>query len=477
MALAAAHFDTGQNAGERAALEWMENAGPPSIQASGFSTRSYVEAYVPVNDKGGVAQRARQPRSFPTARPNEPFVYLRWDQDLPNELRGPLGEVCAKVTRIGHSTSLAQMWVLDDAGAVKPTWAPANGVPDSHFRVAEPGTLAYLERQFNAAAILRYHDLTDAMAAAKGREKARLKTTLAEEFPDGAPESSRPKLTRWQGYRDLSATKIPESIAEGPFDPDILIFRGFEENRVLGLPATLQLTSALRNAVMKSIRENVPEWVSGHEPNGTPSRRPHMAFFPLPFVGRAYADGHVMGVAIALPKRIDAAGETAEQSRRRALTALLFRDDGEEKHIHLWRADAWRWNGERERRELPPFNLRGSTWTGPARRWATVTPVVLHHFPRRNREGEAERIVLEAFASAGLPEPVELRVQGFSRFEGAPSARQMPPFTEGGEGLCRYQAHVEARFAQSVRGPVLVGRGRFRGYGLMRPFEESAADA
>jgi len=100
-----------------------------------------------------------------------------------------------------------------------------------------------------------------------------------------------------------------------------------------------------------------------------------------------------------------------------------------------------------------------------------VTPVVLHHYPRRAREGDVERILFEAFASAGLPEPEDLRVQPVSVFEGAAHARSMPEFTEGGAGLCRYQTHVVVRFPGPVEGPVLVGRGRFRGYGLMRPWE------
>jgi CRISPR-associated protein Csb2 len=100
-----------------------------------------------------------------------------------------------------------------------------------------------------------------------------------------------------------------------------------------------------------------------------------------------------------------------------------------------------------------------------------VTPVVLHHYPKRERENDVERILLEAFESAGLPQPVALRVQPVSLFEGGGHMKSMPAFTEGGERMCRYQVHVVARFAVPVQGPVLVGRGRFRGYGLLRPVE------
>jgi hypothetical protein len=42
----------------------------------------------------------------------------------------------------------------------------------------------------------------------------------------------------------------------------------------------------------------------------------------------------------------------------------------------------------------------------------------------------------------------------------------------------RYQTHVVVEFEEPVQGPVLVCRGRFRGYGLFRPIwmKEEASD-
>ena len=154
--------------------------------------------------------------------------------------------------------------------------------------------------------------------------------------------------------------------------------------------------------------------------------------------------------------------------------SLLFDKSGEERTVTLWRSRdggrAWEWELEREKRDNPPLTLRASKWTGPAEEWASVTPVVLHHYPKR-RPGDVERIVFEAFEQVGLPRPVQLRVQPVSAFTGAAAARSMPEFTEGGATMCRYQAHIIVRFASRVRGPLLVGRGRFRGYGLLRPVE------
>lgn len=108
----------------------------------------------------------------------------------------------------------------------------------------------------------------------------------------------------------------------------------------------------------------------------------------------------------------------------------------------------------------------------PSRYWCSVTSMVLHHYPKK-RAGDIERIITAAFVSAGFPEPAEIVVRSVAMVPGADHAMAIPPFTEGGEKLCRYQTHVRARFESMVRGPMLVGRGRFRGYGLFRPEAET----
>jgi CRISPR-associated protein Csb2 len=146
MAMAAAFFETRGDEKERQALEWLEAAGAPAISASDGNARSFVETYVPANDKhGGILGRSRQPRSFPTMRPDSPFIFLIWASDVPQSLRDGLQRLCAKVTRIGHSSSLVQMWVADDAEKLDAEWQPSNGAFDEQMRIAEPGTLAYLD--------------------------------------------------------------------------------------------------------------------------------------------------------------------------------------------------------------------------------------------------------------------------------------------------------------------------------------------
>jgi CRISPR-associated protein Csb2 len=130
-----------------------------------------------------------------------------------------------------------------------------------------------------------------------------------------------------------------------------------------------------------------------------------------------------------------------------------------ERELEL-RATAWKWSVEREKRAKVPETLAVETWTRASRTWASVTPVVLHHYPKKNRDADVERIVREAFASALLPEPVAVEIRPVCWFRGVGHAKALPEYEEGGANLCRYQVHAVAHFAQKVQGPMLVGRGR-----------------
>jgi CRISPR-associated protein Csb2 len=474
MAMAAGHFEGGEAAGERAALEWIEAAPAPALRASDADERSIVRAYVPVNDDhGGILRRARQDRAFPRTRPREECVYFVWNGEPSMEIRAALERLCRKVTRIGHSSSAVQMWVVAEGQEPAPNWLPGEGLQDSRMRVTEGGTLRSLEVAFNGKAIQEHGALAEALGRSKGKQKAALKSELKEKFPNGMPESRRPILVKWQGYGRACGLDVAATVVDGPLDEDFVVLTKFE-GMTLGLESTLQLTGALRDAAMKAAVDP-PEWLSGHDRAGSPSLENHAAFFPLPYVDFDHADGHVLGLGMALPRGLKNSAEL-----RRVLGPLFFDlDTGEEKPVDLWRRDRhgnmiWKWELQRETRERPPLSLQRLRWTKPSLVWASVMPVVLHHHPKK-REGDVERIVREAFVSAQFPEPEVIEVRSVSAVSGAGHAMTMPPFAEGGANLCRYQTHVVARFAQPVSGPMLVGRGRFRGYGLFRPVVEYRA--
>jgi CRISPR-associated protein Csb2 len=468
MAFVAAHFETRGGAEERAALLWLESLPPPSIYASEAQPRTEVKSYVPVNDVYG---RPKQLRSFRKTRPDCDSVILRWNADPPESIAEPLRILCTKVTRIGYSASLTQVWLAsaEEAELRASNWIPDEGLNSIRLRIASVGTLAHLEHCYNKAALDEYVALQDELVAASKPVQVKIRRLMKARFPQGAPIPDRPTLSVWQGYRQAGSESDPAPV-QGPFDAGFLVLT-VREGSTLGLESTQQLTGALRNAAMKAAGEDPPEWLTGHTPEGRPSAHPHAAFFPLPFVGQEYADGHVMGLGIALPRWLSQAAAGRLELRKR-LGPLLFNEDGSDRKMTLWSdVGKWKWELEREVQENVPQSLQRKRWTGPSREWASVTPVVLHHYPKK-REGHAEQILADALTTAQYPKVEWIRLSPVSAFEGARPVSEMPPYTQGGEDLCRYQVHAIVRFREKVEGPVLVGRGRYRGYGLFRPRRE-----
>lgn len=140
----------------------------------------------------------------------------------------------------------------------------------------------------------------------------------------------RPTIGLWAGYRRVES-QADANVAHSHFDTDLLILTHQSGPR-LPVESTLQITQALRGAVMKSCGvQPPPEWISGHVPDGKPSRdqRGHLALIPLPFVGHQNADGHLLGMALVIPHSVD------RRERGRCLGPLLIEQDGQLKPVKL----------------------------------------------------------------------------------------------------------------------------------------------
>lgn len=490
MAFAAAWFETGEDPEEEEALRWLETLSPPAIAASNYTARRAVVSYVPVNDSrvsrqvprsrelkklkeaglGALPEhRSRQPRGFPVAIPYDPTVYLAWPEVELGEHRAGLERLASKVTHVGHSASFVQAWVVED-GDIRPTWEPTEGNATQRMRVFSAGRLETLSSAYNRTEVMDYADLkarSDALRGTRDKEgkteKRQLDEVIAERFGAHAPVSLRPVPTRWQGYG--RPVKNDTHAIDGPVFDSHLIVLAIEGRRV-PLATTLKLTQALRGVLMDSCpRQPPPEWFSGHRANGAPSSEPHMALFPLPFVGNQHADGRVMGLALALPRSLDL------DEVRKCLGAFLH--DAETGLPREHRLFDGRWFECRialETRERTPKNLDSLTWTGASRVWASVTPVVLNrHFKGEDKWTQAAESVKDSCGHIGLPRPREVMLQPVSLVEGAPPAREFPQLTRRNDGGRQSHTHALMIFDKPVRGPVIVGAGRFRGYGLCRP--------
>ena len=477
MALAAAWFETGEAPAEGDALRWLETLEPPSIVASDYKTRSHYVNYVPVNDhnlnRGGTVKaelsllpehRSRQPRGFPVAIPHKPTVYMVWQSAQAGEHLEGLEDLADKVTHIGHSASLVQMWVADEEELPKPTWVPTDGVAAHRVRVFSSGRLDALARMYNKADVLEYAGLKAQSEALRGARRRRVNEEIIERFGSRIPVSLRPTPARWQGYEK----PMPQETSHGPhsvFDPNLIVLA--IKGRRIPITTTLRLTQALRGALMASCPEPVPEWFSGHAPDGSPTTSPHMAMFPLPFAGGEHADGRVMGLGLAIPRSIN------RQEAARCLSEFLQHSDtGLPRERTLFNGRWFECKIEPETRERAPFNLRPDTWTRKSRVWASVTPVAFdRHFDGGDKWERAAESMKDACERIGLPRPSELLLHATSLAQGIPLSREFPRMTRNRNGGRRRHAHAVIIFSEPVQGPVIIGAGRFRGYGLCRPMD------
>ena len=355
-------------------------------------------------------------------------------------------------------------------------WKTHFGYPFDYLTQSEARYLArspdaeYIRNQLAAA---KRAGSSSGSARSYREEQARLaelKQELAERFPSGRPISLRPQPAHWQSYVP-AAPELKPDVPTGVFDPRLVVLA--VSGKRLSLASTLRLTAALRGALLAACPKEAsqPEWFSGHRPDGRPSANPHMALLPLPFVDAEHADGRVMGLALALPKGLDPV-----QAGKCLNTFLIDTQTGQSKPHRLFAGRWFECGIEMELREQPPKSLDVLTWTRPSKVWASVTPVVLdRHADGKDRREQAAESIKDACERSGLPRPVEVMLDPVARVRGAPHAREFPCLIRKSDGGRRYHCHIVLTFEQPVGGPVLIGAGRFRGYGLCRPLDPRGA--
>lgn len=470
MAIAAAWFETGEDAEEGHALRWLESLDDPQLMVPPLDhvfQREVVDVFVPVNDKadpydwpdktkkptvhphlGSVAVgRSRQARTFPCTWVGESPCFLRWPTVAAINLdkhRPALDRLCGKVTRIGHSSSLIWMWLAEESHCPDQTdvWVPADRLADLQVRRVSSGTLDFLDRQFNRRGREEYDRLTTEIESLRTQKKtirgkgaterkAAIDGQIEErELQRGSVDHRppiRPKLGLWSGYRRQEATP-PAPVKHTAFDSDLLILTQTDGPR-LPLASTLTVTQALRGAVTsQSGVQPPPSWVSGHLDDCQPLRdgRQHLAYIPLPFVSGEYADGHLLGTALVFPRTVP------RQDRGRVLGRFLLQPSGEAKRVTLTLGQLGVWTLIKRDWSETRLGLKPETWTAHphgATTWATVTPIVLDRFPKadllRERakwDAEVADIIATACERLGLSGLTEIRFGTTSWHRGSPRA-------------------------------------------------------
>lgn len=463
--VAALHEHEPVDAGEREALLWLEVQPPPSLDVDINVTetvgrRNVLDVYVTVNDvvmsfegqklkasdplSTGIP-RTKQKRTFPVVVPNRSCFAFIWDEAPPEPLRTKLDELCKRVTRLGHSSSLVRCVIVDRS--ITPTLVPdENG--DVVLRTVGPNQLARLEAEFK-----RHQGVENRVLPAIPKRYGQLKS-----------RASNPVA------------------AEGIFSNDWVVFERVGGARPLSSRGT-DLSRALRDALFEIHgSRTLPASLSGHREDGSATDRPHVAFVALPFVGHEHADASVQGCAIVIPREL-------ARSDREALLRLVAaweRDRAIDADGAMELAGGTLPTIRLKRVELPvKSTLRPATWCKPACRFVTATPIALDRNPgnlRSNQHGtahkasiEAQQYVADACERIGLPRPISVEVSLAPLLLGAQPVHAFLPWPGRPGRTVRVRVHADILFAEKICGPVLLGAGRFFGLGLCLPIPEEGS--
>jgi CRISPR-associated protein Csb2 len=389
------------------------------------------------------ATRTKQPRTFPSMIPEHPVVCLSWPGEPPPQVIDGMQGLARHLARLGHSSTLVAASITHEAPP--PTWLPDAEGPEV-LRWVSPGQL----------------DALHALHSAHPYAEQRVMPYVIARYRSAAPT---PRV--WSSS----------------FSTCFVVLRRLDGPR-LSLLASEALADAARRALMSHAEDPRAPLLSGHAPDGGALQGDHLAIIPLAHVGSRYASGDLLGLALVAPAGLDLAGlqplYTALarwEADARTQPDLPRGDDGPRAVLTMGRLG--RWVLERCVDHPPLLNLQERTWTRESTQWATVTPVILDRHPGSLHDGRSDRrrdaiarahaTITAACHRIGLPEPEEIELGNAPFFAGSELASRFG--RRQGTTDHRPRLHLRLRFRQLVRGPVLLGAGRYRGLGLLRPLE------
>ena len=407
-----------------AALEWFERLPPPVIHADAQPWHQVLQPRYVVKHEGTASQSTHQEyvgrvgvltRPGVRVTPRSPHVVYAWNASPPAATLDALRHRAARIGYLGAADSPVRVRVTTQMPAAAATayFVPAaNG--DVAINVPAPGDTSLLDRMY---------DVWCEHGADIGRAQF-------------------PALHHAVPYRSPQAAVQPDS---GEVVAWLRLGTAVSGRRV----ATV--TARFKDAVLstyQNLHGDPPAVLHGH---GFGARGYEIArFLALPDVGFQRSRGRIHGLALWMPPGSDAVVRLRARDAAFAVRRLTGR--GIDVSV-VPRED-----------EQRPVAAHPDRWLRSAQRWATAFPAI---HERRATLDLAE--VARWCRHAGLPAPVAFRSTRGPLVRGAVDLAPVEVNRSGRPGLP--YSHVELRFAEPVQGPVVIGAGRQRGFGLCVPVE------
>ena len=408
-------------------LAWFERLPPPVIHACARPSHQPLEPRYVVRHKGSASESTHQEyvgrsgalhRAGVRVAPRCPHIVYVWNVESPTQATlDALRQRTARIGYFGASDSPVRVRVT----TVMPTSATQNDVfmPDKRgdtvVDVTEPGDLDLLDRI--------YDDWSE-----RGASSSRLQfPTLGHGTPYRAPRSV-------------------ELVDNGDVVAWLRLGQPVSGRRIS------TVTALFKEAILSQyqrIHGEPPTVLHGHGFNG--NGYDLARYLALPDVGSRWSRGRVHGLALWLPLE----GDVPLCQRARDAAFAVRRLNGRGVDVSV---------APRED-EVRPFAAHPSRWLRRSRGWVTASPAI---HERRRTLDLAE--VARWCRHAGLPEPVTFRSTRTPLVAGALDLA--PVEVNRPDRPALPYSHVALRFAQAVRGPVVIGSGRQRGFGLCLPVDD-----
>jgi CRISPR-associated protein Csb2 len=421
-------------------LLWMERRPAPLILARPADALQPYRIAVPNNDMDQVAREwlaggPGDPSKLRTMKSVKPRLvsgdgpHVRYLWSLDEDETAPDLAVCKTLAHCLYSLGWGIDMAYADADLNAPTsapdfetWTPSRDRGE-RLPVPVPGFLADLEETYGRF-VQRAHSMdTD----------------------------TRPTVYRLQRYSSRDGIAAPYAVFSlRRLDRDVPF--------VIDWRRCMEVAAWLRHAASQALLREPPDppidinaFVLGHS-TAHDGGSAHMAFVPLPSIGHAHADGYIRRVMLVEPLTAD--GAVVDLLNLQLPGTLLTPEAQPERPICL----------------LAPLSDRSvvSLYTRKARRWRSVTPVILHGYNAargRISLAKTDKLLRQAFAMAGH-DPAVIESIAFQPAPlwpnlGAAAAIRVPAHLQN---YPRY--HVEVLFRAPVAGPILAGIGRHYGIGL-----------
>ena len=452
----------------RPALQWIESIQPsvisPSIATASFGYRMYVPnnsgdlmtaAWARGDTETTMAKFRVEKDVRPTRLRDEAVHYLFGLSSDTCPHFETLREAARSVTHLGWGIDMVagNAELLDETETAElkgEVWQPTKVSNGTALRVPIIGTLDALITKHQAF--------------------------LERISPDGFKPVPPLSAFRVVSYRRATDPSPPQFAAFSILKPDASGMKSFDPLR-----RTRDVAGMVRNAIADVANQQgwtktqINEFIHGKTPDGAkphsgPASPDRFQYLPIPTIN------HALGRIESIRRVLIAAPPHCNQQiawARRAMAGAEMKNNNQVEALLTI---------------LPTSDWVLRQYLEPSTTWSTVTPVILpgyddpDHLRRKLKDchdaetqkrylarldERVESLLRKAFRQAGysneLVEQLELewREVGFHRGVELAS-RYLPP-----ENLNHApRIHVRVRFPSNVQGPIAIGSGRFRGFGL-----------